>query len=78
LKDKEAIKVDVAIKFVIRLGSAVENAQLTQAEVDQLVELLVERDEAVLTLHRNFHQQPELFKHYALRYLHRKSQTKKS
>lgn len=71
--------MDVAIKFVTRMGSKlVENAQLTQAETDQLVELLVERDEGILTLHRNFHQQPELFKHYALRYLQRKQQSKKS
>lgn len=73
LKDREMIKVDSAIKFVTRMGSKLEeNAQISQAEADQLVALLVDKDEGILTIYRNFYQQPELFKHHAVRYLQRK------
>lgn len=62
------------IKYVMDLSTkATEDSQrLAQAETDLLIELLMEKDESILTIYRNFQNQPELFKYYAVRYLQRK------
>eukprot|EP01111_Echinosteliopsis_oligospora_P012336 TRINITY_DN4201_c0_g1_i1.p1 TRINITY_DN4201_c0_g1~~TRINITY_DN4201_c0_g1_i1.p1 ORF type:complete len:164 (-),score=15.13 TRINITY_DN4201_c0_g1_i1:73-564(-) len=74
LRDKELARVDMPIKYVTRLGSKLtdDSARLNASETDQLIDLLVEKDESVMTLYRNFHQQPELFKRYSLRLLSRR------
>ncbi|EFA86809.1 sigma adaptin [Heterostelium album PN500] len=75
IKDKELLKLDQAIQFVHRLGKTIgsgvveETARLTSAQENALIDLLLEKDEGVLALHRNFNQYPSLFKYHALRYL---------
>jgi hypothetical protein len=73
--DKELLRTDAPIKFVMNLSSpgVPDTARLTQQDRDQLVELLIEKDESLHTIYRNFYQQPELFKYYALRFLQRRA-----
>ena len=62
------------IKFVMDLSTKAtdEKIRLTKDETDALVELLIEKDEGLLTIYRNFHVTPDLFRYYALRYVQRK------
>jgi hypothetical protein len=50
-----------------------DTMRITQQDRDQLVELFIEKDESLHTIYRNFYQQPELFKYYAVRYLQRRA-----
>lgn len=72
--DKELIRTDAPIKFVMSLSSkgADEAVRLSQSDTDLLIELLIEKDESLHTIYRNFYNQPALFKYYALRYLQRR------
>eukprot|EP01132_Coremiostelium_polycephalum_P007584 gene7584-9325_t len=76
IKDKDYIKVDQAINFVHRLGKGHgvdETSKITEAQENALIDLLLEKDEAILALHRNFHPYPLLFKYHSLRYLQKKN-----
>ncbi|EGG14248.1 hypothetical protein DFA_12018 [Cavenderia fasciculata] len=74
VKDKELIKLDQAISFVTKMGreapmDSPTNQKLTEPQENALIDLLLEKDDGVLALHRNFNSRPALFKHHALRYL---------
>ncbi|GAM17932.1 hypothetical protein SAMD00019534_011070, partial [Acytostelium subglobosum LB1] len=77
IKDKDVIKLDQAISFVSRMGGkqggvVEEAAKLSEPQENALIDMLLEKDDGVLALHRNFNQFPVLFKYHALRYLHAK------
>ncbi|KAM9996288.1 hypothetical protein ACTFIY_002472 [Dictyostelium cf. discoideum] len=75
IKDKENIKLDQAIQYVSKLGKggvAEESLKLTEQQENALIDLLLEKDEAILALHRNFSPYPNIFKYHALRYLSHK------
>jgi len=75
LKEKELIKADAAVKYVTKLGTKLydEKIRLTREETDALIDLLIDKDEGILTIFRNFHEQPYIFKYHAFRYLQRKT-----
>ncbi|KAF2077147.1 hypothetical protein CYY_001532 [Polysphondylium violaceum] len=75
IKDKDHIKLDQAINFISKLGKygTVEEAlRLTENQENALIDLLLEKDEAILALHRNFSPYPHIFRYHALRYLQNK------
>ncbi|EGC32282.1 hypothetical protein DICPUDRAFT_38624 [Dictyostelium purpureum] len=75
IKDKDHIKLDQAIQYVSKLGKggiADESIRLTETQENALIDLLLEKDEAILALHRNFSPYPSVFKYHALRYLNHK------
>jgi len=74
IKDKDHIKLDQAINFISKLkhGTIEEALRLTENQENALIDLLLEKDEAILALHRNFSPYPHIFRYHALRYLQNK------
>ncbi|KYQ89244.1 hypothetical protein DLAC_09898 [Tieghemostelium lacteum] len=77
IKDKDHIKLDQAIAFVSKMGKTGplapdDSLRLTEAQENAIIDLLLEKDEAILALHRNFNTFPHIFKYHSLRYLYTK------
>jgi len=79
LEGKERNGIDAAIYFVRRLKNYPYYAtqQLNSAEAqsleDHLIDLLVDRDEGLLIIFRNFKDEPVIFRKHAIRLLARKN-----
>eukprot|EP00013_Stygamoeba_regulata_P029661 CAMPEP_0177649790 /NCGR_PEP_ID=MMETSP0447-20121125/11584_1 /TAXON_ID=0 /ORGANISM="Stygamoeba regulata, Strain BSH-02190019" /LENGTH=255 /DNA_ID=CAMNT_0019152591 /DNA_START=20 /DNA_END=790 /DNA_ORIENTATION=- len=72
-KGAEEDQLLAATQLVRRLRRSNDhNMQISRAEEDQLVDLLVDHDRGMLTLYRCFKHSDKEFRRHALRYLYRK------